>query len=43
MYSLEILLGITIIYQLIAVATITFSKQKGVATIQGRQLHEGSH
>ena len=28
---------------LIAVATITFSKQKGAATKQGQLLYEGSH
>ena len=34
---------ITIIYWLIAAASITFSKQKGVATKQGQLLYEGGH
>ena len=33
----------TVIYQLIAAATITFSKQKGAATKRGQLLYEGGH
>ena len=34
---------LTIIYWLIATATITFSKQKAAATKQGWLLYEGSY
>ena len=33
----------TVIYQFIAMATITFSKQKGAATKRGRLLYEDGH
>ena len=33
----------TVIYRLIAAATITFSKLKGVASKQGQLLYEGGH
>ena len=33
----------TVIYGLIGVATITLSKQKGVATKQGRLLYKGGN
>ena len=33
----------TVIYRLIAAATITFSKLKGAATKRGRLLYEGGH
>ena len=33
----------TVFYWLIAVATITFSEQKGVATKRGQLLYEGGH
>ena len=32
-----------LIYRLIAMATITFSKRKGAATKRGRILYEGGH
>ena len=33
----------TVIYQLIATATVSFSKQKGSATKQGWVLYNGDH
>ena len=38
-----VIIANTIIYWLVAAATITCSKQKGVATKQGWLLYEGGH
>ena len=35
--------GVTIVYWLIAAATITFSKRKGTATKRGWLLYKSSH